>query len=77
MHLVTGIGRPRLSRASVTGIRLPVPPAAEQARLLAAHRRAERAAEAARARSERAAERSSAILAAAEVTLLEGLLKPR
>jgi len=38
MHLVTGIGRPRISRGAVLNISLPLPPVEEQERILAAYR---------------------------------------
>jgi hypothetical protein len=76
VHLVTGIGRPRLNRAAVMDVRLPCPPPGEQRRLLRRLREAEVEAEAVRADSRRAAERADRLATAARDLLVRDLLAP-
>ncbi|MGH9857652.1 MAG: restriction endonuclease subunit S, partial [Acidobacteriota bacterium] len=74
VHLVIGIGRPRLSKSAVMNVRIPVPPLKDQRRLLELHQRSEAAARALIVESEQALRKSEAIMADARKRLLDDLL---
>lgn len=74
MHLVTGIGRPRLSRRAILDIRLPVPPSSEQRRLLEELSVSRAEADEMRHRAGQMLARADARLQEAERRLLEDLL---
>ncbi len=74
LHLVIGIGRPRLSRAAVLGVRLPVAPLAVQRRLWRACQRAQVRAAARSAAGERALREAAEIAARGQAKLVDGLL---
>jgi hypothetical protein len=73
VHLVTGIGRPRLSRQSVLAVRLPVPPPRVQRDLWQAVQRAERRAEGLQFQAQQLQGQAQAILAQAGSDLLQEL----
>lgn len=74
VHLVIGIGRPRLSKSAVMNVRIPVPPLKDQRRLLELHQRSEAAARALIIESEQALQKSEDILSDARRQLLDDLL---
>jgi type I restriction enzyme M protein len=77
VHLVIGIGRPRLSKTAVLNVRLPCPPPRDQRRLLESYRRSERASRALIAEGEKASERARQILMEARKHLVDNLLGSR
>lgn len=74
VHLVTGIGRPRLSPSAVQNVRLPVPPVAEQRRLLELFHRSEAAADTLMAQSQRSLAEAREIIADAGRQLVQDIL---
>jgi DNA-binding transcriptional MerR regulator len=74
VHLVIGIGRPRLGRTAILNVRLPVPPQNEQRRLLESYRRSEKASQVFMNESETAAERARQVLREARKRLVDDLL---
>lgn len=74
VHLVIGIGRPRLSKSAVMNVRIPVPALKDQWRLLELHQRSEAASRALIAESEQALRKSEDIMADARKRLLDDLL---
>jgi hypothetical protein len=77
VHLVIGIGRPRLSKSAVMGIKVPLPPIPEQRHLLEMYKRAEAAAGALVEASERAKKESNQILTDAGRDLVDSVLTGR
>jgi type I restriction enzyme M protein len=76
VHLVIGIGRPRLNRTAVLNVRLPCPPPREQHRLLELYRRSEQAHQALVAESQQSAATARQIIMNARKQLVEDLLRP-
>ena len=76
IHLVTGIGRPRLSTTAILNVRLPVPPLNEQTRLLNLYRRSDSIARSLVADSERAIRSASQIMVDARRALVDDILSP-
>ncbi len=76
IHLVTGIGRPRLSKRAVLNVRLPVPDAAEQRRLLDLYYRSDAAARSLLEESERALQDAGQIMSQARRSLIDDILSP-
>ena len=76
IHLVTGIGRPRLSTTAILNIRLPVPPLDEQTRLLNLYHRSDSIARSLVTDSERALQSASQIMADAGRALVDDILSP-
>ena len=74
MHLVTGIGRPRLNRTDVLNVRLPVPDSTEQSRLLDLYRRSDAAARSLFEESARALRNADQIMADAQQSLIDDIL---
>jgi hypothetical protein len=77
VHLVIGIGRPRLSKAVVLNVRLPCPPPKEQRRVLELYRRSEQASQALIAESEKSAARAGQVILEARKRLVDDLLAPQ
>ena len=76
VHLVTGIGRPRLSKTDVLNVRLPVPDSGEQRRLLDLYYRSDAAAQSLFEESERALRDAGQIMAKAQRSLTDDILSP-
>ena len=76
IHLVTGIGRPRVSTKAVLNVRLPVPCLAEQRRLLGLYDRSDTAARSLVEESNRALKKADQTMAQARRTLIDGILSP-
>ena len=76
IHLVTGIGRPRLSKRAVLNVRLPVPDSAEQRRLLDLYYRSDAAARSLVEESERALRDARQIMTQARRSLIDDILSP-
>jgi excisionase family DNA binding protein len=76
IHLVIGIGRPRLNRSAVLNVRIPTPPPGEQRRLVELYRRSRRASEALMAESAKALERARRIVTESRAQLVQDLLSP-
>ena len=76
LHLVTGIGRPRLSKRAVLNVRLPVPDSAEQGRLLDLYYRSDSAARPLVEESERALRDADQIMSQARRSLIDDILSP-
>ena len=76
MHLVTGIGRPRLNPTDVLNVRLPVPDSAEQHRLLDLYSRSDEAAQSLLEESARAARNAGQIMTKARQGLIDDILSP-
>ncbi len=76
IHLVTGIGRPRLSKTAVLHVRLPIPHLAEQKRLLDLYCRSDSAARSLVEESNRALKRADQIMSHARRTLIDDILAP-
>ena len=76
MHLVTGIGRPRLNKADVLKVQLPVPSLIEQRRILALYRDSDAAARSLFEESDRALREAGQILAHARRSLIDEILSP-
>lgn len=76
VHLVTGIGRPRVSTKAVLNVRLPVPPLAEQRRLLGLYDRSDSAARSLIEESDRALKKADQAMSRARRTLIDGILSP-
>ena len=77
VHLVTGIGRPRLSREAVLNVQLPVPPRMEQHRLLERYHRSDEEARTLAAEAERALQEAEKIKSEAQYFLVGDILSPR
>jgi hypothetical protein len=77
VHLVSGIGRPRLSKAAVLNVRLPCPPATEQRRLLELYRRSEDASQTLMIESKKASDKAALIIRDARKRLVDDLLHPQ
>lgn len=75
VHQIVGIGRPRLSKASVLGIRIPIPPVAIQLQLLDEYTSGKQLADSFIAQSASALSKSEEIIMQAEGGLLSGLTK--
>jgi hypothetical protein len=75
VHLVIGIGRPRLNKNAILNVRLPRPPLQEQRRLLELYRRSERTSLALTAENERAAEKARQVMAEAGRQLVDDILR--
>ncbi len=76
VHLVIGIGRPRLNKSVVLNVRLPCPRLKHQRRLRELYRRSERAAQALMLESQQFADRARQISMSARKQLVEDLLDP-
>ena len=76
IHLVTGIGRPRLSKAAILNAQLPIPPVQEQKRLLDLYHRSESAARSLESESERALDEAHGIRSNAGRSLVNDILEP-
>jgi hypothetical protein len=76
IHLVIGIGRPRLNKTAVLNVRLPTPPLREQRRLVELYRRSRHASEAFMAESAKALEKARQIVAESRSQLVQDLLSP-
>ncbi len=74
IHLVTGIGRPRLSKAAVLDVRIPVPELAEQRRLLGAYSQSDSAARSLVEESGRALEMADRIMSQARRDMIDDIL---
>ena len=74
VHLLTGIGRPRLSRTAVMNVRLPVPSLAEQRRLLNLYYRSASTAQSLVEESERSLQKAGHIMSQARRTLIDDIL---
>jgi type I restriction enzyme M protein len=74
VHQVIGIGRPRLSKAAVLNVRIPVPSIKDQRRLLELYNRSEKAALALFVESQEALRKSEVIISDARRQLLNDLL---
>ncbi|GIW90593.1 MAG: hypothetical protein KatS3mg109_1025 [Pirellulaceae bacterium] len=74
VHLVTGIGRPRLSKSVVMSVRIPVPPLKEQRRLVELYKRSETAARALIEEAEQALRKADEIMSNARRRMLDNLL---
>ena len=74
IHLVTGIGRPRLSKKAVLNVRLPIPDSAEQQRLLNMYHRSDEAARFLVKKSKRALQDASQIMSDAKQNLIDDIL---
>lgn len=74
IHLVTGIGRPRLSKAAVLNVRIPVPELAEQRRLLGSYSQSDSAARSLIEESGRALEMADRIMSQARRDLIDDIL---
>ena len=75
-HLVTGIGRPRLSKNAVLNVRVPIPPPAVQRRLLDNYRHSDGTAKALDEEAHEAIRQAVQIRETAERTLTAGVLMP-
>jgi len=62
VHMVMGIGRPRVSKGVIMNVRLPVPPLAEQRRVVELYQRIRSAADGLRREGERAVARAEEML---------------
>ena len=76
IHLVTGIGRPRVSTKAVLNVRLPVPRLAEQRRLLGLYDRSDSAARSLIEESNRTLKKADQMMSRARRTLIDGILSP-
>ena len=76
IHLVTGIGRPRLSKTAVLNVLLPIPPLADQKHLLDLYHRSDSAARSLVVESERALRKASQIKSDAGRSLIDDILNP-
>lgn len=76
VHLVTGIGRPRVSTKAVLNVRLPVPRLAEQRRLLGLYDQSGSAARSLIEESDRALKKADQMMSRARRTLIDGILSP-
>jgi type I restriction enzyme M protein len=76
VHLVIGIGRPRLNKMVVLNVRLPCPPLEQQRRLLELYRKSERAAQALMLESQQFVDRARQISLNARKQLVDDLLHP-
>jgi predicted RNA methylase len=74
VHLVTGIGRPRLSKTAVLNACIPVPPLRLQYRLLEFHNRSEEVARVLVEESEKALEEAYGVMKQAQKRLIEDLV---
>ena len=75
VHQIVGIGRPRLNKASVLGIRIPVPPVTIQLQLLEEYTSGKQIADGFTAESAFALSKSEDVIVQAERSLLAGLTK--
>ena len=73
IHQIVGIGRPRLNKASVLGIRIPIPPLSIQLKLLEEYASGNQLADNFIAKSASALSKSEECIAQAERNLLAGL----
>ena len=76
IHLVTGIGRPRLNKSAILNIQLPVPDLAEQRRLLEQYHQSDSASRQLIEESGRALEKADHIMSQARRTLVDDILSP-
>ena len=76
VHLITGIGRPRLSMSAVLNVRLPVPHPDEQANLLHLYQQSAMIAATLVAESDRGFKRASDIMSDASRNLINDILRP-
>lgn len=76
IHLVTGIGRPRLSKSAVLNVQLPVPDPAEQKRLLGLYHQSESVARQLVEESSLALKKADHILSQARRALIDDMLSP-
>jgi hypothetical protein len=74
MHMVIGIGRPRLSRSSVMNVKVPVPPLAQQDELLESYESQKIAADLLLKESESSIAKAKEIMASAKKHFVDGLL---
>lgn len=77
VHLVIGIGRPRLSQGAVLNVKLPCPPLEQQLQLIELYQRAQAAAQALMVESEQAARKSQVLMDQANHQLVRDLLERR
>ena len=75
IHLVTGIGRPRISKTAVLNVLLPIPPLEEQERLLEMYRRSDSAARSLVAESEQFLREARRIRSDADRSLVNDILE--
>ena len=75
-HLVTGIGRPRLSKTAALNVRLPLPPIGEQLRLLKQYDSADASAQYLSDQAERALKQAAQIRVEAKRNLIDNVLSP-
>lgn len=75
VHQIVGIGRPRLSKASVLGIRIPIPPITIQLQLLDEYTSGKQLADSFIAQSASTLSKSEEIIKQVEGSLLSGLTK--
>ncbi|MGA2384582.1 MAG: N-6 DNA methylase [Gemmatimonadales bacterium] len=75
VHLVTGIGRPRLTKSAALDIRLPVPPRSVQLQLMDYYRGIQTQAEELQRQSERAREQALGLMTEAEMQLARRILR--
>ena len=76
VHLVTGIGRPRLSKRAILNVRLPVPDSAEQRRILDLYYCSDTTARSLVEESERALLDARQIMSQARRSLIDEILSP-
>ena len=74
IHLITGIGRPRLSKSAILNIQLPIPNLAEQSRLLDNYLQSESAARHLVEESNRSLEKADQIMSQAKRILVGDIL---
>ena len=74
IHLVTGIGRPRISKTAVLNVLLPIPPVEEQERLLEMYRRSDSAARCLVAESDQFLRKARRIKSDADRSLVNDIL---
>lgn len=76
VHLITGIGRPRLPRSAVLRVRMPVPPPEEQRRLLEEYQAARQASAALFGEAAQAQAKARQLVAAAQDQMVRNILNP-
>jgi type I restriction enzyme M protein len=76
VHMVTGIGRPRLNVGSILGVKIPVPSLEQQQRILEVYKRSERHAQSLIVESERAVALSKQTICNAAKQLIADVLAP-
>jgi len=74
VHMVTGIGRPRINRQVILNIKIPVPPINEQNNLLELYEESEKISNSLISKSERALEKSREVIGGAHKLLVNKVL---